>query len=174
MASPDRSPATTPIPRRLLGRTGRQVTIFGLGGEGVLRTHGREAEAVAVIERALQQGVNYFETAPAYASSMDYYGLALGARRTDIFLASKTHDRTYDGALRLLDDSLRRLRTDYLDSWQLHDLRTQRDLSQIFGKGGAMKALLQARESRRKLGENSHRGTCRQERTHDFGFDHKV
>ena len=70
--------ATTPIPRRLLGRTGQPVTIFGLGGEGVLRTHGREAEAVAVIQRALQQGVNYFETAPAYASSMDYYGMAIG------------------------------------------------------------------------------------------------
>ena len=60
---------TTPIPRRALGRTGQSVTIFSLGGEGVLRTHGREAEAVAVIQRALQQGVNYFETAPAYFPS---------------------------------------------------------------------------------------------------------
>lgn len=150
--------AQQPIPRRLLGGTGQAVTIFGLGGEGVLRTHGREAEAVAVIQRALEQGVNYFETAPAYASSMDYYGLALGARRPEIFLASKTHDRTYDGSLRLLDDSLRRLRTDYLDSWQLHDLRTDDDLSRIFGKGGAMKALLQARtEGRvRYLGITGH------------------
>jgi len=147
-----------PIPRRPLGRTGQPVTIFGLGGEGVLRTHGRVAEAVAVIQRALQQGVNYFETAPAYASSMDYYGLALGEHRSTIFLASKTHDRTYDGSLRLLDDSLRRLRTDYLDLWQLHDLRSEDDLSRIFGKGGAMKALLQARtEGRvRYLGLTGH------------------
>lgn len=145
MASDDPNLSTMPIPRRLLGRTGQSVTIFGLGGEGVLRTHGREAEAVAVIQRALQQGVNYFETAPAYASSMDYYGLALGEHRPKIFLASKTHDRTYDGSLRLLDESLRRLRTDYLDLWQLHDLRTEDDLSRIFSKSGAMKALLQAR-----------------------------
>jgi predicted aldo/keto reductase-like oxidoreductase len=147
-----------PIPRRPLGRTGQSVTIFGLGGEGVLRTHGREAEAVAVIQRALQQGVNYFETAPAYAGSIDYYGLALGDHRTEIFLASKTHDRSYDGSLRLLDDSLRRLRTDYLDLWQLHDLRSQDDLSRIFGKGGAMKALVQARtEGRvRHLGITGH------------------
>jgi aryl-alcohol dehydrogenase-like predicted oxidoreductase len=79
----------SPIPRRLLGGTGQSVTIFGLGGEGVLRTHGREAEAVALIHRALEQGVNYFETAPAYASSMDYYGLALGEHRSQVFLASR-------------------------------------------------------------------------------------
>ena len=158
MPSADPNLITTPIPRRLLGRTGQSVTIFGLGGEGVLRTHRRENEAVAVIERALEQGVNYFETAPAYASSMDYYGMALGDRRSDIFLASKTHDRTCDGSLRLLDESLRRLRTDYLDSWQLHDLRTDDDLSRIFGKAGAMKALLQARaEGRvRYLGITGH------------------
>src|SRR5437764_13002332 len=114
----------TPLPRRPLGQTGRDVTLFGLGGEGVLRTHGRTAEAVRVIHRALDQGVNYCDTAPAYAGSMDYYGAALGERRRDVFLACKTHDRTRDGSLRLPDDALRRLRTDYLDLWQLHDLRT--------------------------------------------------
>src|SRR5205823_4972465 len=138
--------AVTPIPKRPLGRTGREVSIFGLGGEGVLRTHGREADAVRVIHRALDQGVTYCDTAPAYASSMDYYGAALGERRSDIFLASKTHERTRDGALRLLDDSLRRLRTDHLDLWQLHDLRTPEQLDRIFGRGGAMEALLQARQ----------------------------
>jgi predicted aldo/keto reductase-like oxidoreductase len=136
---------TGPIPRRPLGKTGQEVTLFALGGEGVLRTYGREAEAVRVIHRALHQGVNYCDTAPAYAGSMDYYGAALGERRRDIFLASKTHDRTRDGSLRLLDNSLRRLRTDHLDLWQLHDLRTQDDLDRIFAKGGALEALLQAR-----------------------------
>ncbi len=157
MTTTDSNP-TLPIPRRILGRTGQPVTIFGLGGEGILRTHGREAEAVAVIRRALEQGVNYFETAPAYASSVDYYGMALGEHRRAIFLASKTHDRSCDGSLRLLDDSLRRLRTDYLDLWQLHDLRTQGDLSRIFGKDGAMKALIQAKtEGRvRYLGLTGH------------------
>jgi predicted aldo/keto reductase-like oxidoreductase len=137
--------ATTPLPRRPLGRTGQQVTLFGLGGEGVLRTHGRTAEAMRVIQRALDQGVNYCDTAPAYASSMDYYGAALGERRRDVFLACKTHDRGRDGSLRLLDDSLRRLRTDHFDLWQLHDLRTHEDLKRIFAKGGALEALVQAR-----------------------------
>jgi predicted aldo/keto reductase-like oxidoreductase len=146
------SPASTTsslLPRRPLGKTGDAVALFALGGEGVLRTHGRTAEAVKVIQRALDQGVNYCDTAPAYASSMDYYGAALGERRKQIFLASKTHERTRDGSLRLLDDSLRRLRTDHLDLWQLHDLRTPDDLARIFAKGGALEALLQAREEKR-------------------------
>jgi aryl-alcohol dehydrogenase-like predicted oxidoreductase len=138
-----------PIPRRPLGRTGREVTQFALGGEGVLRTHGRMTEAVAVIHRALDQGVNYCDSAPAYAGSLDYYGAALGERRRDVFLASKTHDRTRDGALRLLDESLKRLRTDHLDLWQLHDLRTPGDLRAIFGRGGALEALIQARQEGR-------------------------
>jgi aryl-alcohol dehydrogenase-like predicted oxidoreductase len=138
-----------PIPRRPLGRTGHEVTQFALGGEGVLRTHGRMSEAVAVIQRALDLGVNYCDTAPAYAGSLDYYGAALGERRREVFLASKTHDRTRDGSLRLLDESLKRLRTDHLDLWQLHDLRTPADLRAIFGRGGALEALVQARQEGR-------------------------
>jgi aryl-alcohol dehydrogenase-like predicted oxidoreductase len=125
------------------------VTLFGLGGEGVLRTHGRTAEAVRVIERALDQGVDYFDSAPAYDQCLDYHGAALRHRRPGIFLASKTHDRTRDGSLRLLDDTLRRLGTDYLDLWQLHDLRTRAQLDTIFGKAGALEALLRAREEKR-------------------------
>ncbi len=144
MPQPPDSPRRL-LPTRPLGRTGWNATIFGLGGEGVLRTHGRLAEAAAVINRALDQGVNYCDTAPAYSSSMDYYGATLGERRSSLFLASKTHDRTRDGSLRLLDDSLKRLRTDHLDLWQLHDLRTEADLRMIFARGGALEALIQAR-----------------------------
>ena len=143
------SPVEAPLPRRMLGRTGHEATLFSLGGEGILRTHGRMAEAIQVIHRALDQGVNYCDTAPAYDESLDYYGAALGERRREIFLASKTHERTRDSSLRLLAESLRRLRTDHLDLWQLHDLRTQEDLSRIFGKDGAMKALLHARREGR-------------------------
>jgi aryl-alcohol dehydrogenase-like predicted oxidoreductase len=139
----------TPLPRRALGRTGHEATLFGLGGEGVLRTHGRLTEAVSVIHRALDEGVNYCDTAPAYAGSRDYYGAALGERRGAVFLASKTHDRSRDGSMRLLDDSLRRLRTDHLDLWQLHDLRTLDDVNRIFAKGGAIEALVQARDEGR-------------------------
>ncbi len=137
------------IPTRPLGRTGHSVTLFALGGEGVLRTHGQAAEAAAVIERALDCGVNYCDTAPAYSSSMDYYGAVLGERREEIFLASKTADRTRDGSLRILDDSLRRLRTDRLDLWQLHDLRSMDELDSIFSKDGAIHAFVRARDEQR-------------------------
>lgn len=135
------------IPQRILGRTGEKVTVFGLGGEGVLRTEGRMQEAIAVIHRALDHGVNYFDSAPAYSGCLDYLGEGLAGRRGKVFLASKTHDRTRDGSLRLLDQTLKRLRTDHLDLWQLHDLRTTRDLDAIFGSQGAMQALFEAREA---------------------------
>lgn len=142
-------PNTRSIPTRPLGTTGERVTQFALGGEGVLRTHQRTDEAVAIIHKALDCGVTYCDTAPAYAGSMDYYGAALGDRRRAVFLASKTHERTRDGSLRLLDDSLRRLKTDHLDLWQLHDLRSVQVLDQIFARGGAIEALTQARDDGR-------------------------
>jgi len=134
-----------PIPTRVLGKTEIKVTSFGLGGEGILWTYGRMREAVAVINKALDLGVTYFDTAPAYSQSQDYYGEAIQGRRKDIFLASKTHDRTRDGSLRLLEDSLRRLQTDHLDLWQFHDLRTAEDLDAIFSKGGVLEAAQEAK-----------------------------
>ena len=141
--------AVPPLPTRPLGRTGHQVGLFSLGGEGVLRTVGRAPEATAVIERALALGVNYCDTAPAYAGSQDYYGRVLPKWRDRIFLASKTHDRTRKGSLLLLDDSLRRLGTDHLDLWQLHDLRTREDLDVIFSADGAMHAMEEAKRAGR-------------------------
>ena len=134
---------------RSLGKTGDVVEIVSLGGEGILRTTGQHQNAVPVVEEALRLGVRYMDTAPAYQQSQDYYGAAfknLGAQARDrVFLASKTHRRDRDGALALLDDSLKRLHTDRLDLWQLHDLRSFSDLDRIFGKGGAIEAVEQAK-----------------------------
>lgn len=134
---------------RKLGKTGRDVEMVSLGGEGILRTHGRAREAVPMILEALRLGVRYCDTAPAYASSQDYYGAAFreagkGAR-DGVFLASKTHERTRDGSLRLLEDSLRRIGTSWLDLWQLHDLRSMDELDEIFGRGGAIEAVERAK-----------------------------
>ena len=130
---------------RTLGKTGAKVEIVSLGGEGILRTNNNHAQAVPMIEAALELGVRYVDTAPAYRQSQDYYGAAfknLGAKvRDGVFVASKTHLRGKDEALRLLDESLKRLNTDRLDLWQLHDLRSKDDLDRIFGKGGAIEAV---------------------------------
>lgn len=144
--------APTPAPRQL-GKTGYPVEAVSLGGEGVLRTRGQNAEAVPVITAALREGVRYCDTAPAYAESQDYYGEAFRAAGTGarerLTLATKTHKRDRDGSLRLLDDSLRRLGTDYVDIWQLHDLRDESDLDAIFGSGGAIHAVEQAKSDGR-------------------------
>ncbi len=144
-ANPSTGPASTTISgmKRLLGRTGVEVEAVSLGGEGSLRTTGNDEAAVATIVEALKLGVRYCDTAPAYEQSQDYYRKAFAqipGSRAKVFLASKTHRRTRDTALALLDDSLKRLGTDHLDLWQLHDLREQADLDQIFGKGGAIEA----------------------------------
>jgi predicted aldo/keto reductase-like oxidoreductase len=102
-----------------------------------------------VILEALRLGVRYCDTAPAYQQSQDYYGEAFRAAgkgsREGVLLASKCHERTRDRALRLLDDSLRRLGTDYLDTWQMHDLRELDELEVLTGKGGALQAALEAK-----------------------------
>jgi len=135
-----------PIPKRRLGRTGAEVSILGLGGEGVLRTVGREKEAVSLINAAIDLGINYMESARAYSDSEVYYGAALGERRSQVFLASKSHARDKKGAASHLEESLRNMRTDHLDLWMIHDMRTEDDISAVFGPGGALEAFVEARE----------------------------
>jgi aryl-alcohol dehydrogenase-like predicted oxidoreductase len=134
---------------RTLGGTGARVAPVSLGGEGILRSTGRAKQAVAVILEALQLSVRYCDTAPAYQQSQDYYGeafrIAGPTARDGVFLASKTHERTRDRALRLLDDSLRRIGTDRLDLWQMHDLREMDEIDVICGKGGALQGALEAK-----------------------------
>lgn len=135
------------FPSRSLGKTGVSVSCLGLGGEGVLRSVGHDAAARAVIGQALEAGINYLETARAYAGSEAYYGQSLGPWRGRIFLASKAHARSAVGAEEMLHATLRNLRTDHLDLWQVHDLRTPEDLEQVFGAGGAIEAFDRAKRS---------------------------
>ena len=134
------------IPKRTLGKTGVEVTILGLGGEGMLRTFGHEQEAYPLINRAIDLGINYFESARAYSGSESYYGLALKERRRDIFLTSKSHARDKQGALAHLHETPTNMKTDYLDLWQVHDVRTEEDTEEIFGPRGALEAFREARD----------------------------
>jgi len=134
------------IQKRKLGKTGVNVTLLGLGGEGVLRTFGDDDEACALINRALDLGINYFESARAYSGSETYYGKALRERRKEIFLTSKSHARDRKGALEHLQETLKNMKTDHLDLWQVHDVRTEDDIQEIFGPGGAIEAFAEARQ----------------------------
>ncbi len=149
-----------PMPERPLGRTGHRVRLFSLGGQATLEQYGTHDQSVAIIQRAIDLGVNYIDTAAAYGRgiSQTYIGEVMATRRHEVFLASKTHDRTRDGSRRLLEESLRLLRTDHLDLWQLHNVQTDEDLERIFGSGGALEALLEARDEKmvRFLGITGH------------------
>ncbi len=139
-------PLERPIPKRRLGRTNVEVTIFGLGGEGVLRSEDKAKEADEVINAALDLGVNYFESANAYSESESYYGAALKGKRDGIFLSSKSHARDKAGALAHLEETLSKMKTDHLDLWQIHDVRSEDDFNRIFAPGGAMEAFVEARK----------------------------
>ncbi|WP_200858723.1 aldo/keto reductase [Candidatus Desulforudis audaxviator] len=134
-----------PIPRRKLGQTGYYTSIFGLGGAFIV-AQGRRNEAAAVINRALDLGVNYIDTAPTYGNSESNIGEVMRYRRNEVYLASKTLDRSRDGTMQLFEQSLKRLQTDYLDLYQLHGVHSYEDLKQLFGAQGAIKALDELRE----------------------------
>jgi aryl-alcohol dehydrogenase-like predicted oxidoreductase len=140
------------MPTRNLGKTGFKAGIFGLGGQGALERRDNAAVAVPVIERALELGVNYFDTSAIYGGperwSEQYLGKALKGHRDQVFVATKTKERTRDAAMRNIEVSLKLLGTDHVDSWQLHDVGIQEDVDQIFAKGGAMEALISAREQK--------------------------
>lgn len=135
------------LPKRPLGQTGIQVSVLGLGGEGILRTFGHEKEAHELINLAIDLGITYFESARAYSGSESYYGGALLDRRDEIFLASKSHARDKEGALAHLTQTLKAMKTEYVDLWQIHDVRTEEEMEEIFGPGGALEAFVEARKN---------------------------
>jgi hypothetical protein len=149
------------MPLRSLGQTGYNVRIFSLGGQATLEEAGRTDDAIAIINRAIDLGVNYIDTARAYGGgvSESYIGRVMKTRRKEVFLATKTHNRSYDGSMGFLEESLKSLQTDQIDLWQLHNVRTQDDLDKIFAKEGAIKALESARDQRlvRFVGITGHR-----------------
>ncbi len=150
------------MPTRNLGKTGYKVGIFSLGGQAALEKANNFDIAVPIIERALDLGVNYIDTSSIYGGperwSEQYVGRVMKTRRKDAFLATKTKERTRDGSLRMIERSLTLLNTDHVDLWQLHDIGLPEDVNAIFGKGGAMEALLQMQEQKvvRFLGVTGH------------------
>ena len=172
------SPRVEPMPTRNLGKTGYKVGIFSLGGQAAIEKPHNEDVAVPIIEKALDLGVNYIDTSSIYGGperwSEQYVGKVMKRRRAEAFLATKTKERTRDGSMRMLETSLKLLQTDHIDLWQLHDIGTMTDINEIFAKGGAMEALLAAREQKivRYLGITGHyRPDSLIEAIHRYPFD---
>jgi aryl-alcohol dehydrogenase-like predicted oxidoreductase len=132
--------------RNLLGSRCR----VGLGGEGILRTHGKEQEARRVLSAAYESGIRYYDSAQAYAGSERYLGLFWEEhpeRVKETFQTSKSAKRDAAGALGDLNRTLSRLSRDHLGLWQIHDVRDKDDVGRLEGPRGALRAFYEARET---------------------------
>ncbi|MEE8572232.1 MAG: aldo/keto reductase [Gemmatimonadota bacterium] len=138
------------LPTRRLGRTGLDVPILSMGGHHVGRA-ASESDARILVETALEEGIRFFDNAESYhgGKSERWLGAALASVRSDVLIMTKTHsprDRSAESARRHLEESLERLRTDYLDLWQLHSTKSVEDVDQAFRPGGAMEYIMRAKE----------------------------
>lgn len=146
---------------RPFGKDPKQVSLLGFGAQRIVDEHDcTEEQAIAIIRRAVEKGVNYFDTAPSYSDgqSETRVGLGLKGLRDQVSIATKTGGRTKDLAWRDLEASLTRLQTDYVDEWRVHNVMQLHDLESIFAKGGALEALIEAKEQGlvRKLSISGH------------------
>lgn len=134
---------------RPFGSTGSSFPIFSLGCQRLVDDHQcSEDQATTILNTALDRGVRYFDTAWVYSAgeSERRVGLVAKHRRSEMWIATKTVDRTRDGALRQLDESLKRLQTDHVDEWRLHNVWGMEPLEQCFAPGGALEAMTAARD----------------------------
>ena len=130
--------------KRILGKTNEELSVIGVGGIAFKDVTADDAARVAA--RAVEQGINFFDVGPCYGDSEERLGPALEPFRDDVFLASKTDMNTRDEARQDLEGSLRRLRTDTLDLYQLHAVDSLDRVEKILGPNGAIRLLAEARE----------------------------
>lgn len=125
-----------------LGKTGLKVSRMGFGGIPIQRI---DAEGTkALMHKLMEAGVNYIDTARAYTVSEEYLGYALEGIREHFIIASKTMSRTKEGMAQDIETSLKNLRTDYIDLYQVHNV-TPDQLEQVMAPGGALEALMEAK-----------------------------
>ena len=137
------------VPRRPFGKSGSEVSIIGVGGYHIGSADSDEA-ATAIVNHALDAGINFFDNAWEYHDGLSEsrLGKALGSRRKEAIVMTKvcTHGRDKKVAMAMLEESLRRLKTDYLDVWQIHEVIYENDPQLIFRPNGAAEALAQAKK----------------------------
>lgn len=127
---------------RTLGKTGLKVSMVGFGGIPIQRIDG--ANVRTLMEKMIEKGVNYIDTARAYTVSEEYIGNALKGLRHQFIVTTKSTARTYDAMHQEIETSLQNLQTDYIDIYQLHNIKTQQDFDTAFSKEGAATAILDA------------------------------
>ncbi len=139
-----------------LGKSELQVSRVGMGGIPIQRL--TEVEAVKVVQRCVDLGVNFIDTANAYSSSEERIGKAIAGRREQVILATKSTGRDRATAQKHLELSLKRLNVQTIDLWQLHNVSSREALEQVLGPGGAMEAAQWALERGmiRHIGITSH------------------
>jgi predicted aldo/keto reductase-like oxidoreductase len=135
------------IPKRVFGKTGERLTIIGQAGGRFPMCSYEDAKAITL--RAYELGVNYFDCARNYwdGRSEEVYGEVLPPFRKHIFLTTKSSQRSRQGAEENLGKSLRALKTDYVDLWQIHQVSTMDEVEQIFAPGGAIEAFEAAKKA---------------------------
>ncbi|HEY3128571.1 MAG TPA: aldo/keto reductase [Acidobacteriota bacterium] len=149
------------IPTRPLGRTGERVSILCLGGWHIGAVQNPQ-DALRIMHAAIDQGITFFDNAWDYhdGGSEEIMGraLAMDGRRKKVFLMTKNCERDYEGSVRNLNDSLRRLRTDYIDLWQFHEMVYDNDPDWVFEKGGIKAAVEAQKEGKvRYIGFTGHK-----------------
>lgn len=149
------------IPRRMLGKTGVKVSALIIGGVVAMKeAPTAKFHPAELANAALDAGINYFDTAPSYGNGQSErnYGEVLATRRKEVFLATKTGNRSYDGAMREVEESLKRLRTDRLDLLQVHGTKAKEDFTKWDGPDGFLKALYKLRDEKvtRFIGVTGH------------------
>jgi len=174
---PPQSPEGT-VPKKTLGRTGVQVSALGLGGYH-LGSANTDQVANEIVAKALDHGIDFFDNAWEYHDGLseERLGRALKGKRQSAFLMTKvcTHGRDKKVAMRTLEESLRRLQTDHLDLWQIHEVIYENDPDLIFAPGGTAEALLDAKKQGkvRFVGFTGHKDPEIHLKmlAHDFPFD---
>jgi hypothetical protein len=137
---------------RPFGKTGESFPILSFGGQRIVDSHKcTEDDAVRIVNTAIDRGIRYFDTAWVYSDGQaeTRLGKVVKHRRKEMWIATKTNDRTRDGALRQLETSLQRLQTDHVDEWRIHNVFDYAQLDLITGKGGVLEAVIKAREDGR-------------------------
>jgi predicted aldo/keto reductase-like oxidoreductase len=160
-----------PVPRRQYGHTKEKLSIIGFGGMVVKDVTPKEA--ANFVAEAVHRGVNYFDVAPYYGNAQQRLGPALKPYRQKSFLACKTLERDAAGAAKELNQSLKLLKTDYLDLYQLHALTDLDEVEQAFASGGAMESILKAKQDGkiRFIGFSAHSEEAAHAAMDRFDFD---